>query len=125
MCKGFFETIGTDALPILSEVMSEAGAEAGKIALKELQGEGMNIVGELVHARGLEIIALSDEMIRFRNLQCPYNLKGTNRELCEAMMSYDRMLVSEMLSFRVDMKIPKSIAAGDEWCEVIYSIKKT
>lgn len=123
LIKAFYERYGKEALQTLSEVMSEAGVESGKIALKELRIKGMNVVSELAHAKGLEIIALSDDMIHFKNLQCPYGLKGTTRELCEAIMAYDRKMVSTIFKQEAEMKIPKTIAAGDQYCEVIYTKK--
>ena len=45
-------------------------------------------------------------------------------ELCEAMMTADKKMFSSLLGQEMDMKILKSIAAGDKECEVVISIKK-
>jgi len=50
-------------------------------------------------------------------------LEGTNRKLCEAMMTFD-MRVVETLSPNVTMKIVKTVAAGDPQCEISIKPKK-
>jgi len=107
LAKAFYETSGNEALPKISEVM---GSEHYEMMEKMLEV-------------GLEIIDLSDDMIHFKLSQCTYGLEGTDRELCEAMMAEIKTMFSTLLEQEVEMKIPKTVAAGDEYCEVIITKK--
>lgn len=89
----------------------------------------MKAIGELFkmfESMGIkmDMIELSDDVMHFKTSQCPVGVEGTSRELCEAIMSSDKSMVSTLLGEEVEMKIPKSVAEGDEHCEVIFSIKK-
>ena len=50
-------------------------------------------------------------------------IEGTSKGLCEAMMNSDKNMMSTLLGREVEMKILKSVAAGDKECEVIFSKK--
>jgi hypothetical protein len=39
------------------------------------------------------------------------------------MMNTDKKMVSTLLGQQINIKIPKSMAAGDKYCEVIFSKK--
>ena len=91
--------------------------------------KGMKDVGELfkmmdsMMQMGMEIIELSEDTIHFTVPQCLLGIEGTSKELCEAMMSSDKKMVSTLLGQEVETKILKSVAAGDKECEVIFSKK--
>jgi len=126
--KAFYEKYGKDALPIIAEVMGESGVEGAKIAQGMLKGKGMNAVRELFGMMEMmdipmEIIGSTDEMIHIKGAVCPMGLEGTSKELCEAMMTSDKKMVSTIVGQEVETKILKSKAAGDECCEVIFSKK--
>ncbi|MCW4037460.1 MAG: hypothetical protein NWF13_01860 [Candidatus Bathyarchaeota archaeon] len=72
----------------------------------------------------MEIIELSDDMIHFKTSTCPMGIEGASKELCEAMMTSDKMMLSTLLGQEMESKITESVAAGDECCEVIISVKK-
>lgn len=128
LSKAFYERYGKDALPIMTKVAAEAGVESAKISQRMLRGKGMKAVGELFRMYEMmgfpvEIIELTDDMMHFKTSECPLGLKGTSKELCEAMMTSDKKMVSTLLGQEVEMKILNSLAAGDEYCEIIYSKK--
>jgi predicted hydrocarbon binding protein len=72
---------------------------------------------------GLELIEVSDDMMHFKMPKCVLGIEGTSKELCEAMMATDTKMLSTLLGQEVEMKILKSVAAGDKECEVIFSKK--
>jgi len=128
LCKAFYEKYGDEAIPIITEVMGKAGVEHAKIAQEMVRGKDMKAVGELfkmmleMFEMG-EITELSDDVLRFKSPLCPMGIEGTTKELCEAMMTNDKMMVSTLLGEEVDTKITQSVAAGDKYCEVIFSKK--
>jgi hypothetical protein len=71
----------------------------------------------------MEIIELSNDVLHGKMSTCPICIQGTSQELCEAMMNTDKKMVSILLGQQVDFKIPKSLAAGDKYCEIIISKK--
>lgn len=129
LSKAFYERYGKEALPIITEVASKGGVERAEIMREMVPVKGMKDVGEQfkmmgsMMEMGMEIIELSDEAIHFKVSQCPLGIEGTSRELCEAMMTSDAKMVGTLLGQEVEGKILKSVAAGDENCEVIFSKK--
>jgi len=128
--RAFYEKYGEDALPIISRVMGEAGVEGAKIAQSKLKGEGMKAVGELFKMYEMfdlpvEIMELTEDLIHFRHAPpCPFGLEGTAKELCKAVETRGERMVSTILGEDAEAKVIKCVAAGDEYCEVIYAKKK-
>jgi len=129
LCKAFYEKNGKEAIPIITEIASKSGAEEAEIIRKMMPVKGMKDVGELfkmmeaMMEMGMEIIELTDDAIHFKVPKCVVGIEGTSKELCEAMMASDGKMVSTLLGQEIETKILKSIAAGDEKCEVIFSKK--
>jgi len=129
LSKAFYERYGKEALPIISEVMGKSGVGSGKMAQEMVSVKGMKDVGELFKMMEtmmdmkMEIMELSDDVIRFKLSQCPMGIEGTSKELCEAVMSSDKKMVSTLLGQEVEIKMLKSVAAGDEYCEVMFTKK--
>jgi len=129
LSRAFYEKYGDEALPVISEVMGEAGVKGAKIAQSRLKGEGMKAVGELfkmyeMFDMPIEIIELTDDMIHFKHPPpCPFGLEGTSKKLCKAVETRGEKMVSMILGEEVKTKVLKCVAAGDEYCEVIYAKK--
>lgn len=128
LSKAFYEKYGDEALPTIAEVMGESGVEHAKIAQSMLKGNDMKAVGELFGMMEMfdfevEVIELSDDTIRFKMAPCPMGLEGTSKELCEAMMTSDKKMIETIIGKEVDANILKSVAAGDEYCEAVMTIK--
>lgn len=127
--KAFYKRYGKEALPIIIEVMNQGGVEYGKLMQQMAPARSMKAAGESfkmmasMMGMGTEIMELSDDTFHFKVSQCPLGIEGTSKGLCEAMMTSDKKMFSTFLGKEVNMKIPKSVAAGDKECEVIYSIK--
>jgi len=129
LSKAFYQKYGKEALPIITEVASQGGVEHGKIMQQMTPARGMKAVGESLKMMGsmmgmeMEMVELSDDAIHFKTPRCLLGIEGTSKELCEAMMNSDKKMVGTFLGQEVDMKILKSVAAGDKECEVIFSKK--
>ena len=127
--KAFYEKYGKEALPIITEVTSRGGVEASKLMQQSAPARDMKAAGQSFQMMGSmldmgqEIVELSDDVIHFKVSRCPLGIEHTSKELCEAMMNYDHKMLSNFLGKELEMNISKSIAAGDEKCEIIYSIK--
>jgi predicted hydrocarbon binding protein len=125
--KAFYQRYGKEALPIISGIMSQGGVEWGKMAQQMVPAKGMKAYGESlkmissIMGMGVEIVELSDDKIHFKGSKCPLGIEGTSRELCEAMMGLDKSWMSAFLGQEVQIKVLKSVAAGDKICEVIES----
>lgn len=130
LSKAFYQRYGKEALQIIAEVSRRGGVATGKVMQEAAPVKSMKDVSErfkmiVAMLRGeMEIIELSDDVFHFKSQSpCSMGLEGTSKELCEALMTADQNIVSTLLGQEVDMKIPKSIAAGDKECEVIFSKK--
>lgn len=127
--KAFYQRYGKEALPIITGVMSQSGVAWGKMAQQMVPAKGMRAYAESlkmissIMGMRVEIIELSDDKIHFKGSKCPMGIEGTSRELCEAMMNFDKGWMSAFLGQERQIKVLKSIAAGDEICEVIESKK--
>jgi hypothetical protein len=127
--KAFYQKNGKEALPIITEIMGQGGVEWGKIMQQMGPAKDMKAVGEMYKMMApmmdlkMEVVDLSDKAFHFKISQCPLGIEGTSKELCEALMTTDLKMMSTLLGQEVDMKILKSVAAGDKECEAIYSIK--
>lgn len=127
--KAFYKRDGKEALPIITEVMSQGGVEWGKILQQMVPAKSMKAIGEsykmMAPTMGMkmEVVELSDKAFHFKISQCPLGIEGTSKELCKAMMATDKKAMSTVLGQEVELKILKSVAAGDKECEVIFSKK--
>lgn len=125
--KAFYQRYGKEALPIISEVMSQGGVEWGKMLQKMVPAKGMRAYGESlkmissIMGMGVEVVELSDDKFHFKGSGCPLGIEGTSSELCEAMMDFDKSWMSIFLGQEGQIKVLKSVAAGDKICEVIES----
>ena len=127
--SAFYKKYGKDALSTISTVSAKYGAPYAKIVQKMMPVKNMKDIGELytmmfgMIEEKMEIVKVSDDMLHFKVSTCPMCIQGTSQELCEAMMNTDKKMVSTLLGKEINIKIPKSVAAGDKYCEVIFSKK--
>jgi len=129
LSKAFYQRYGKEAIPIITEVARQGGVEYGKLMQQMAPAKGMKDIGEsfkmMEQMMGLktEVVDLSDNTFHFKISQCPLGIEGTSKELCEALMTIDKTMVSTRLGKDVEMEIPKSVAVGDKECEIIFSVK--
>ena len=128
--SAFYMKYGKDALPTIAAVSAKYGAPYAKIVQKMMPVKSMKDIGEMykmmmamMGGENMEIVKLSDDVLHFKMSHCPVCIEGTSQELCEAMMNMDKKMVSTLLGQQINVKVPKSVAAGDKYCEVIFSKK--
>jgi predicted hydrocarbon binding protein len=127
--SAFYKKYGKDALPTIAAVSAKYGAPYAKIVQQMMPVKSMKDIGEMYSmmfgmiGEKMEIVKVSDDMLHFKVSTCPMCIQGTSQELCEAMMNTDKKMVSTLLGQQINIKIPKSVAAGDKYCEVIFSKK--
>jgi predicted hydrocarbon binding protein len=125
--KAFYQRYGKEALPIISRVMSQYGVEWGKMAQQMVSAKGVRAYAESLRMISstmemeVEVVELSDDRLHFKGSQCPLGIEGTSRELCEAMMDFDKSWMSTFLGQEGQIRVIKCVAAGDKICEVIES----
>ena len=129
LSKSFYDKYGEEALPVITDVMSRRGANTGELMQQMNPVKDMNDIAERFKMMGpvmggtMEVVESSVNAFRIRLSRCPLGIEGTNRKLCEALMSLDANMVSSALGQEVEMKILKSVAVGDKECEILYSKK--
>ena len=129
LCKAFYQKYGREALPIINGVMSQGGVEWGKIMQRTIPFKSMQAIAEQSKAMdammglGMEMVNVSDNMLHFKISKCPFGLEGASRELCEAAMAMDEKRFGVFFGQGIDMKILKTVAAGDRQCELVFAKK--
>jgi hypothetical protein len=129
MTKAFYRKYGDDALPVVKEVMGEAGVIRGNYLRKGLSAQTIPVYCKEIMGlddtigMGLKVVEQSDRAFRFKSSNCPFGFNGMGAALCEAMMNADKMLLATCLGREAEVKILKSVAKGDQYCEVIESVK--
>jgi predicted hydrocarbon binding protein len=129
LSSAFYKKYGKDALPTIAAVSGKYGADSAKIVQKMMPVKNMKDVAEMekmmmsMAGEKMEIVKVSDDVFHFKMSHCPLGIQGTNQELCEALMNSDKKMVSTLLGQQINIKVQKSVAAGDKYCEVIYSKK--
>ena len=129
LCRAFYEKNGKEAIPTITQIARKNGAAQAEVMKKMMPAKDMKGVAEFMKMMdsmmdmGMEIVELSNDTIHVKMPKCMSNIEGTSRELCEAMMASDDVMMSTLLGKKVETKLLKTLAAGDQECEVIYSIK--
>lgn len=129
LCNAFYKKYGKDALSIIATVSAKSGADSAKIVQKMMPVKNMKDIAEIYKmmmatmGEKMEIVKVSDDMLHLKMSHCPMGISGTSVELCKAMMSSDKKMVSTLLGQQIDIKILNSLAGGDKCCEFIYSKK--
>ena len=50
-------------------------------------------------------------------------LPGAGEEVCQAIMALDKAMLSELAGKPLRMEIRKTLAAGDEHCEIEFEVE--
>ncbi len=125
-----YQKFGREAIPIIEDVCYKLGLSSGKrmrgnsppLSLKEAGAafaEGAKRSGG-----SAELAELSENKVRIKGYKCGLGLENTGRELCQAMMAIDKGTFEAATEREIKLDIPKSLAAGDEYCDTIYTLKE-
>lgn len=126
--KAVDKKFGAEGRNLLRQVQGERGSEMGEMMKPLSPGEDFKSVGTFFAGAASifgvenEVEVREDEVV-VKVPRCPYGLEGTNRELCEAMMSFDTRVV-ESLGPNLTLEIVKTVAVGDPQCELSIKRKK-
>ena len=124
LCVALYEKAGEAGLAEIRQIYGQYGYEVGlglrkKWAPKDLleaskQFEKMTNEADLpsrVEVKGDEALWTAE--------RCPFNLKNTYRQVCEAVMAMDREIFRALLDLKegeIEIEIKKTVAAGDDFC---------
>lgn len=127
LCKAFYEKFGDEALPIIAKISEESGAKSAMMMQSMLRSKDMKGIAELfkmweMMGMKFEILEVTDDKLHFKSPKCLLGIENTSKDLCEAMMTSDKAMMSTLLGKGVKVKILKTVAAGDEYCEVVFKI---
>ena len=117
---------GDEVLTVFGDVLEEYGYQSGLKLSRKMTNVSFpeRITAWLesfIKTGKSEIVEMKADLVTMRGYECPLNLEGSNRKLCEALMKIDEGLVSALAEKEVILKIEKSLACGDEHCLVTFS----
>jgi predicted hydrocarbon binding protein len=130
LCKAFYNKFGKESIPIITEISGKSGVSQAELTQQMMPVKDMKDLGELYKMMdsmmdiGMEIVEVTDDKIHFKVPRCVVGIEGTSRELCEAMMTSDAKMASTLLGQEMEAEILKSIAVGDNECEVVIFKKE-
>jgi predicted hydrocarbon binding protein len=126
LIRAIYNKFGKDILPIIEDVCRKQGKSLGlKIKKKNPDNNLVTVAkafSKSFDQNFVKVISLSNEKFQIQGTKCPFGLENTSRELCEAVMAIDHEYFREAVSDKVKLKIVKTVAAGDPYCDTIYEI---
>jgi len=72
----------------------------------------------------VKVISVSDDVFQIQGTKCPFGLENTSRELCEAVMAIDQAYFRAAVSDQISLEIKHTLAAGDAFCDTIYTLPR-
>lgn len=128
LARILYEKCGPEVLPIIAEVFKEFGATEGHKLRKKFQpGDFAAAVntffGPGIEAGRAELVEFTGAKAIIRGFQCVMGLHGAGKEVCQAIMALDKAMLSELAGKPLRMEIRKTIAAGDEHCEIEFEVE--
>jgi len=124
----FYKKFGKEALPIIENVCGRQGRALGLKIMKKVSDNKLKTVAQAFSKsfdpNFVKIISISDECFHIQGTMCPFGLENTSRVLCEAVMAIDYEYFREAVSDKIELKILKTVAAGDIHCDTVYTLKE-
>lgn len=122
--KAFYSKFGKEALPIIYDVCKKQGRSLGLKIRSKLPNCKLSTVAtafcKSYNPNDIKIIEISDEKFQIQGNKCPFGLENTSRELCEAVMEIDAEYFRTAVHEDIKLKIIKTVADGDDFCDTIY-----
>ena len=117
---------GDEVLSVFQDVLKEYGYQSGLKLSKKMTNLSFSDritawIEPFIKKGQSEFVEIEADFVTLKGHDCPLNLEGTNRELCESLMKLDEGLVSALAENEISMRIEKSRACGDEHCLVTFS----
>jgi len=128
LIKAVYKKFGVEVVSIIKNVCRKQGKSLGLKLKKKLPNKNLSSVAKAFSKsfdqNFVKVISISDEMFQIHGTKCPFGLENTSRELCEAVMAIDHEYFREAVNDKIKLKILKTVAAGDPYCDTIYEIKR-
>jgi len=128
LIKAIYKKFGVEVLSIIKDVCRKQGKSLALKIKKKIPNNNLSTVAKAFsksfNQNFVKVISLSDEKFQIRGTKCPFGLENTSRELCEAVMAIDHEYFREAVSDKIKLKIFKTVAAGDPYCDTVYEIQK-
>jgi hypothetical protein len=127
LIKAFYKKFGKEALPVIAEVCQKQGKALGlKIKQKLPDNRLPTVAGAFSKSydpKDIKVVEVSDSKFQIQGTKCPFGLENTSKELCEAVMEIDAEYFRTAVNDNIKLKIEKTVAAGDKYCDTIYIIE--
>lgn len=130
MAKELYGKYGKEVFPVFTPVLMDYGLNVGARLKKKLADasfpDRIRIWLDAGIKAGLvEIVEQGDKFVKTKGLFCPLNLDGSGRIVCENLMKIDEGIVTALADGRkVSLAIEKTVAQGDPYCLVTFSINE-
>lgn len=126
LIKAFYKKFGKEALPIIAEICRKQGRSLGLKIKQKIPDNRLATVARAFsksyNPDDIKIEELSDKKFQIQGTRCPFGLENTSRELCETVMEIDAEYFRTAVSEDIKLEIKKTIAAGDPFCDTIYTL---
>ena len=125
----FYKRFGDEALPLIGKVCRKLGRTIGNQMRTNLDSFDLKSVGNAFlegakrRKSPVTLLELTEKKIRVRSERCGLGLAGAGRPICEAMMNMDMGIFEAATGEEMALSILKTVAAGDECCDVIFTLK--
>jgi predicted hydrocarbon binding protein len=127
LIKAFYKKIGKDAIPIIKDVLKKQGCALGLKIKAKLPDNRLSTVANAFsksyNSDEVSVVELNDERFQIQGTKCPFGLENTSRELCEAVMEIDAEYFRTAVDKNIKLKIIKTVAEGDPFCDTVYELK--
>jgi hypothetical protein len=127
LAKELQKKYGDEALEVMAPILREYGVHSGRRLLKKFADKDFADRVEawlqpIISAGLCEVTEKGPAHVAIRGTDCPLNLEGTNRALCDTCMCIDEGMVSALAGKEITLNIDRSMARGDDACVVRFSI---
>lgn len=128
LCSEFYDRFGEKAAEIIMRICYQKGLALGKGLDKKGEKSFENAVKTFEAASQktktpAKIISLDKNRAVLQGTACPIGLKERGRRICEIMMTLDQGMFEEASGNKIKFKINKTMAAGDDFCEVLFEVE--
>jgi predicted hydrocarbon binding protein len=129
MSRLFYEKFGDDAVPMIKDVWYKLGLVTGERLKEKLSSFDFKSAATLIITENLKNNSekarwrISNEQFYIKTpFNCDVGLDNTDSTICHACMAINQGQFKSMCGNDVKMDIIQSRAAGDDCCEIIYTL---
>jgi predicted hydrocarbon binding protein len=129
LSRMIYKKYGDEVLPLIGEVCRKLGRAIGNQMRKNLDSFDLKSVGNAFwedarrRKSPVTLLELTEKRIRVKGERCGLGLAGAGRPICEARMNMDIGLFEAATGREIDLSILKTVADGDEYCDVMFTLK--